>query len=225
MKGGVLVLQDRRRLAFEQFGVKVLPTTGILDGRRRLVTTVSGYPLNFADVVADGLLYAMGRIDREKLEKTLHPHDPVGLDETRLKAVRNARMAAALARRGLLELAMTRFEEARGLDPQLIEARLGLAEVHFEMGRVQEAHGLFEGALAQDGRSVAAHIGLARIEIKRDQLDQAEKRLKDQVALHPLHAELHFLLGEVHERRGKTAEALSAFKRAAHLLLERPAEN
>jgi tetratricopeptide (TPR) repeat protein len=222
--GKVLLLHDRRRTVFEGFGVKVLPTVMVLDGRRRLVLTVSGYPLNFSDVVSDGILYALGKIDRGRLDLALHPESPAGVDETQLKALRTARMAAALARRKLLELAVARFEEARSLDPQLLEARLGLADVQLQLGRIQESQTLYEEVLTKAPTSVAAHLGLAKIEIKRDQLDHAEKRLKEQAALHPLQAELHYLLGEAYEKRGKKEEALSAYKRASSILLERSVE-
>lgn len=223
-ENGILVLHDRQRTVFESHGVKVLPTVMLLDGLQRPVLTVSGYPLNFSDVVSDGLLFALGKIERGKLDKALHPEGPAAGDEGRLKAIRTARMAVAFARRKLYDLAVTRFEEARKLDPTLTEAIIGLADVELSLGKVQESQAHYDEALAIAPASVAAHLGLAKIEIKRDQLDRAEKRLKEQVALHPLQAELHFLLGEAYEKRGKKEEALSAYKRAAYLLLERAGE-
>lgn len=220
----VLVLHDRGRTLFETFGVKVLPTAAIVDPEGRLSLLVSGYPLNFADIVTDAVLHALGKIERERLERTLHPEGPGPADETRLKALRTSRMAAALARRKLHDLAEARFEEALGYDATLLEARLGLADVQLKVGKVQEAQGSYEQVLERAPASVAAHVGLARIEIKRDQLARAEKRLKEQAALHPLHAEVHFVLGEAYEKLGRKDEALSAYKRAAMILVGRSAD-
>lgn len=223
-KDDVLVLHDRRREQFERYGVKVLPTIVIVDAQGQIAMTVSGYPLNFSDVVSEALLYATGKIEKGRLDRALHPENSTGSNEVQLKALRTAKMGSALAKRKLFDLAVARFEEARSLDPTLLDARLGLASVQLELGKVEEAYALFGDVLAMAPANVTAHIGLARIEIRRDQLDHAEKRLKEQVALHPLHAELHFLLGEAYEKRGRKEEALSAYKRASMLLLQRAGE-
>lgn len=220
-RGELLVLRDRTRVVFQEYGIKVLPTTFVLDADGQVSLGFSGYPLSYSDMVADGVLYALGKIERDRLEAALSPTADSEGGGDRARALRIARMARALSRRDFHDAALERYRSALELDSGLVEAHVGLADCLLSLDRIQEAETHYAKALEISPEVDAAVAGLARIEIRRGQLDAAEKRLKERLAVHPLNAELRYLVGEACEKRGDKESALAAYKRAAQLLLLR----
>jgi tetratricopeptide (TPR) repeat protein len=220
-RGELLVLRDRTRVVFQEYGIKVLPTTFVIDTKGQVSLGFSGYPLSYSDMVADGLLYALGKIERDRLDAALSPttRSEGGGEPTR--ALRIARMARALSRRDFHDAALERYRSALDLDPDLVEAHVGLADCLLSLNRIQEAETHYAMALDISPETDSAIAGLARIEIRRGQLEAAEKRLRERLAVRPLNAELHYLAGETSEKRGDKEAALAAYKRAAQLLLIR----
>jgi Flp pilus assembly protein TadD len=58
-----------------------------------------------------------------------------------------------------------------------------------------------------------AHEHLAKAYSRLNQLDKAEAELNKAVALAPNQAHLHYLLGQIYRRQGRTDEAKAEFAR------------
>ncbi|MBI4395376.1 MAG: O-antigen ligase family protein [Candidatus Omnitrophica bacterium] len=71
---------------------------------------------------------------------------------------------------------------------------------------------LYMGLLAQD-----------RVEVQRAWFEKAEQSLKQAIALSPLNAQYHHLLGKLYESWNRNQEAENSFHRATHLDSQKPA--
>jgi tetratricopeptide (TPR) repeat protein len=85
----------------------------------------------------------------------------------------NARMHASLAKvyfteKGLYYEAVNAYKRAVELDPDLVEARMGLGEVYEEKGLYREAIAEYERAVALDDKHTGAHYNLAAVYEKVD---------------------------------------------------------
>jgi tetratricopeptide (TPR) repeat protein len=85
----------------------------------------------------------------------------------------NARMHASLAKvyfaeKGLYYEAVNAYKRAVELDPELVEARMGLGEVYEEKGLYKEAIVEYERAVELDDKHTGAHYNLAAVYEKVD---------------------------------------------------------
>jgi len=85
----------------------------------------------------------------------------------------NARMHASLAKvyfteKGLYYEAVTAYKRAVELDPELVEARMGLGEIYEEKGLYKEAITEYQRAVELDEKHTGAHYNLAAVYEKVD---------------------------------------------------------
>jgi Tfp pilus assembly protein PilF len=219
-----VVLHDPTRMAFAAYGVIVLPSVVVLDGKGRICSAISGYPLAFTDMVSDALLYAAGKLTRRQFELAgKAPAAETSQDEKRFRSERLAGLASQLLRRGYTELAVERFQESLKEDPDLISARVGLARCFIKLSRLDRAAAALAPVLRTDPKNVTANLVFAYIEIERggSELARASERLRRILLVSPHNAEAYYLTGLIHEAKGETEKAAASFKKAAELLLEK----
>ena len=113
------------------------------------------------------------------------------------------------------------LEKARRLDPDLVEASLALAELHFVEGRVIDALREANGVLARDPDRVEAHLLLASIMKAqfaeagdRSFRDAAEDHYRRALAVEPNDARALAGLGEIAAFSERPKEALAYALRA-----------
>jgi Tfp pilus assembly protein PilF len=217
-----IVVIDRERAAFAAYQVVVAPSLVIVDGSGRVAHAMAGLTDRFADVVHDGLLLALRRLDEAEFDRRLALSDSALPDEVRAKADRVAALARRLQRRGFLDMARAEYERALGIDPAHAAARLGLGNLLLARERPQEAEPHFRVVLAADPRSSMAALGVAECALRRggDGEAEAAEALRSVLERDPLEPRGHFLHGLLCERRGEIEAAAASFKRAALLLLE-----
>lgn len=218
------VVHDIAREAFGAYRVVVTPSTVVIDSQGKIVHAIAGLPPRYGDILCDALLLAAGKISVEKFEQTLHGPAQDQPDENTQRARRMTRMGVKLLQRGLDTTAEEEFREALKLAPDLIGAQLGLGEALLNQKRYSEAKQQFDSVLRSEPDSPEALIGLAFVYAApgADDLDKAQRTAQEIIRKHPSQARAHFVLGLVHEQRGRMAEAAACFKAAAELLLKQP---
>ena len=96
---------------------------------------------------------------------------------------------------GLKALAIPELQEAIRLRPDLVEARLHLANYLLEAGNAPEAAGLLEGALRYDSTNVLARLNLGDAYRLLGKTAEAQKELDWVVKTDPSVAQAHYNLG------------------------------
>ena len=123
----------------------------------------------------------------------------------------------ARARQGRLAPALESLEEAARLDPELLRARLLLAELyleHYEKGYLVRAREHVRAAvrIAPDDLRVLTLLG--NLCVREQDLPCAEEAFMRVVRGNPSHARARFRLGVVHHLMGRRDEALDCFRSA-----------
>lgn len=220
----VTILHDRTRTVFGTYNVIVLPSVVVVDPQGNIITTISGYPLNFSDIIRDALLFSQGKITRQQYETTSHGStaQETPLDEKQLKVERRAGLARQLFRRGYIEVAMEQFQQVLQLDEDYTPARIGMARCLVKLGELDKAETVLQAILQKDPKNLEASRIMAWIEILRggDELDSAGKRLDMILALNRNDAEAHYLKGLIYEAKGNLKDAMAEYKQVSEILLE-----
>jgi len=123
------------------------------------------------------------------------------------------------AKRGLHGEALERYREARGLDPERADARLGEVKALFALGgpRADEARGLAEELLALTPGDVDALVAVAKGRAAGGDAAGALTALQQAQTRAPERADLHKLQGDIAQRVGDKAGALDAYRSALEL--------
>lgn len=123
----------------------------------------------------------------------------------------------ALARAGRNEEALASFERAVAARHDDVEALVGQAQTHRELGHLEDAADCFELALAFSPEHLPALLGFARLRREAGDCDGAQVLLEHAARAAPRSAEPYFELGLTHNRGGNTRAALAAYERALEL--------
>ena len=118
-----------------------------------------------------------------------------------------------LASEGLLNEALSRFEQALALapdDPEVIEA---VGRTLLGLNRLEEAEASFLDALELDPDWVAPRMGLASLAMRKDELLKVVHHLERATALDPEYAEAFGELGRYYGMLGESGLARATFER------------
>jgi pentatricopeptide repeat protein len=218
------ILHDKNREIFGRYGVIVLPSFVVVDAKGMIVTTLSGYPLNFSDFIRDALLYSRGQMTRQQFETTSRDSAAsiAPPDEQQLKVERQAGLARQLFRRGYVEVALEKFEQVYQLDNHYLPARIGMTRCLVKLGRIVEAEVILKDMLRKDPKLSEASRIMAWIEILRggEELNSALRRLDMILTLNHNDAEAHYLKGRIYEAQGNIEQAMTEYKTVSELLME-----
>lgn len=145
--------------------------------------------------------------------RRLAPPDALPLSPTERRFY--LREAHSHLRRLNLRAALQRYWRVLVDDPLDVEARLGVAQVRLEQGRIAAAERAFRSVLADHPDHPAALSGLGRLLVARGEIAEAERLLlalleqRDQAGADDLVA-----LARIAIRRGRRAEAVEWFRLA-----------
>ncbi len=213
-----VILHDPKRDAFGAYRVLVIPTVVVVDGKGKVVHAMPGFLQRFKEILLDSVLASTGKITPEQFDPKAQgtAHDTVRAD-------RLVHLGIELTRHGLYDLAEARFTEATKLVPGHTGATLGLGELMLRQDRLADAEPIFRSVLASNPDSLEAALGLAAVQVKKggDDLPKAETALKAILEKDPKQPRAWFLLGQIHERRGDIAGAMTEYRKAAELAIDR----
>lgn len=117
-------------------------------------------------------------------------------------------------RAGNMELAVQNFNDALKLDPSMDQARLSLGNAQFAAGNVDEAIASWEQLAKERPNLSSVHNNLGVAYLDRNDLDKALEHLEQTVALSPDNYRAQKNLADAYRRKGMTAEADAADRKA-----------
>jgi tetratricopeptide (TPR) repeat protein len=216
---GYPVLLDAAGEAYGLYGVRVMPSTGVIRPDGTLAGTADGYTRQYAEEVEGLVRSALGLAPAAGQADAAEP--AVAKSEQRTLAERNLEKAKLLLKRKMGEKAADSAEEAVAADGEYLEARLFLGDLLLDLSDDNAAKALphYEKALALDPKSMEAKVGLARVKSIQGDTAGAVELLEQAALLNPKPEKVYFELGRVHERAGEYPEAVQAYRKALERLL------
>lgn len=118
---------------------------------------------------------------------------------------------------GRSEEALVAFRRALEINPRYAAARLAEADELFALSRWAEARGAYAKVLEMGLASLDIHIRLAQIEERLGHPERAASAYHEATLLNPDDAELYYLIGSFHLRRGDREAAGLAWRKYLEL--------
>jgi len=201
-----------------KFGIIAMPTVILGGANDKVLWVKAGHEYAFASLLRANLNRALGiaqEIDPNEAGKV----EAVANDTVAARVKRHLQMARMLEQKGRVESAIAQIEEARGLDPNSLEAALLLGELLCRVGRSKEALDVIGHLDTAEGSNKAELLlisGWARRQM--GELDAAEELLLKAINLNPGFSRAFFELGKIYQARKQTDKAMLSYHRALAII-------
>ena len=213
------VLLDTDGSVYGLYGVRVMPSTGVVKADGTLVGTVDSFNRRSRDEIEHLIQVALGLASAEEpVEEAASSPEK---SDARKSAERSLEKAKLLLKRKMGDKAVASAEEAVAADGEYGDARVFLGEMLLDLGDEHAAKALphFEKALQLDPKAVEAKVGLARVKSVQGDTPGAVTLLEQAVMLNPKPEKIYFELGRIHERAGDYQKAVESYRKALERLL------
>ena len=240
------VILDEGLKAFYTYGVVAVPSTAILDRDGVLRYDPAGYSYAIRDRLVDSTQVLLGLKSRSdvgpldkgyapkkqasryyhlalqlnqkrKFERALDHLDRSTAADTLFSAPLNLR-GQIMLRLGRSEDAAAEFEHAVALDESSVAAWAGWGRALYRSGHQGAAREKLAEALDLDSSYTPALLDQALCLLSEQQTEEALGLLASVRELNPQEPATYLILGRHHEMTGRTAEALTTYRRALEFL-------
>jgi Flp pilus assembly protein TadD len=142
------------------------------------------------------------------------------IDVTEKNWIAYNNLGVALRRRGDLNGAISNFQNAVALQPDLADIQVNLGEALVNANRFDEATVHLQRALQIRPGFSKAHVDLGTALLRQNRTDEAAAHFHEALLLDPSDAEAHFRLGGILASEGRLNDALPHFNSAIPHLVE-----
>jgi tetratricopeptide (TPR) repeat protein len=213
------VLLDLGRDVYGSYGIRVYPTTLIIDREGKIASAMPGHALSYKVRLDGTLQYVLGEIDEAKLKDIISPKKKER-DVTALYAERKYNLALKFTE-------MRLFDQAIEFAKQAIEARPDIAKSHILLGylylddrEAEKAVTQFEKAVLIDPASNDAGTGLGAALVEVGNFDRAIEVLDKALLQNPNPQRTFYELGRAYELKGDNENAAAMYKESIEKIMD-----
>ena len=207
------VLVDTDRDVYGGYGIRVYPTTLILDRKGILVDVLSGYALSYKIKIDGTLQYRLGEIDKQELREIVMPTKQEK-DEAAVHAARQYNLALSLTKSRNVDHAIVMAQRSLENKPDFIQSHVLLGFLYLENNEIDLAIDRFRTALNIDPKSKDAKTGLGSALLQKGEIESAMNILSAALSSNPYPERTYYELGKAYSKRGNSDMAIDMFKKA-----------
>lgn len=214
------VVVDHGRQFYSDYGIRVYPTTVIVDKDGIITHSIPSHPLTYKKLFEGYILKSLGEIDDSKLNDMLSPHN-AEVDKSLLEALRLYNLAMKFTENGMIELAGNSARQSIEVKPDLLKSHILLGFLYLELKDPDSALKTFNKALELDHHSNDAKTGLGGALIIKGKLDEAIEILNDAAATNPYAQMTYYELGKAYELKGEKDRSIEMYKKAIEKIIHK----
>ncbi len=207
------LLIDRDRETYGDYGIRVFPSTVIIDKQGLIAYDIPSHPLTFKTKLRGYVKKALGEIDESELQDVLFPHKEAK-NKTSLEASRLYNLALKFTESRLIDMAITTANKSISADPSMIDAQILLGFLYLETNDTEKALQAFNRAVELDPKSNDAQTGLGGALILKGELDRAIEILDRAAVANPYPQMTYYELGRAYEKKGDKDKSIKMYKKA-----------
>jgi tetratricopeptide (TPR) repeat protein len=212
------VLIDAERDVFSGYGIRVYPTTIIIDRDGKVAHSIPGHALNYKITLGAHLKYLLGEVDEEELKDMLSPRREAK-DDSLLKAVRTYNLALKFTEAKLLDQAVDTVRKAIEIKPDIAKPYILLGFLLLAQEEADDALEQFNKALELDPQSHDAKTGLGGSLILKGDIDEAIEILTEASVANPYSEMTYYELGKAYELKGEESKSREMYKKALEKII------
>lgn len=214
------LLIDTERRIYSDYGVRVFPTTVIIDKQGLIAYDIPSHPLTYKTKLRGYIKKAFGEIDESELEEVLSPHKEEK-DKSFLEASRLYNLALKFTESRMLDAAIDTAIKSVNANPDMIESRILLGYLYLETKEADKALDAFNKAMELDPKSHDAQTGLGGALILKGEIDRAIELLNSAALANPYPQMTFYELGKAYELKGEKDKSIEMYKKAIGKLIDK----
>lgn len=214
------ILLDKDQKAYGDYGLFILPSTGIVAKDGKFAFEHSGHGRDFKELVGGKVKVLAGLMTEEEYRKRVTPVESAHKAKEQLGAERQLALGHTLRKQGMGEKAAEKFAKAVELDPNNLGGRISYGELLAAAKKYDEAMEQFTKAKELSPDSKDAQIGIGMVHLEKGDVDKAIKELAGAAMLNPKPEKAHYWLGVAYEKKGDLANAVKHYRKAVEKLLK-----
>jgi len=213
------VLLDSSRTVLGSYGIRVYPTTLLIDRKGRLIHAIPGHPVLYNSILDGYLRYILGKINKEELKAAISPQK-TKVDESEVMAERDYNLALKFGEVGLINRAIKSAEMALKHKPDIFKARNLLGFLYLQKKESDKAIAEFQKALDKNPASFDAKAGIGMACLSQGEVDYAIEVLTEAAKLNNKSSVIYYELGKAYELKGDKDIAHSMYKKSLQVTEE-----
>ena len=206
------VLLDIARDVYGSYGIRVYPTTLIIDREGHVADAMPGHALSYKIRLDATLQHVLGKINKEQLLELISPKKKAR-DVKALYAERKYNLALKFTEAGLSDQAIVFLKQAIEAKPDIVKSHILLGYLYLDDREPEKAIEQFEKALNIQPSSKDAETGLGSALIEKGDYDSAIEILTRALFLNPYPEKTLYALGRAHELKGAPGTASELYKK------------
>lgn len=214
------LLIDNSRQLYSDYGIRVFPTTVIIDKEGLLAYDIPSHPLSYK-IKLDGYVRKLiGEIDEEELKNVLSPKREKK-DDAVLEAERKYNLAMKFIQMGLMDQALASAQQSVDAGPDVAKSLILLGFLLLNNDDADSALKSFDSALALEPGSNDAKTGKGGALLAKGELDSAISILNEAAVANP-HAQMtYYELGKAYELKGDKEKAIEMYRKAIEKIVKK----
>ncbi|NOZ69074.1 MAG: redoxin domain-containing protein [Deferribacteres bacterium] len=214
------VLVDTDRDVYGGYGIRVYPTTVIINSEGILARDIPGHSLTYKKVLEEYIRNAVGETDDRELEEALSVHREKK-DRSVLEASRLYNLAVKFTEAGMHELAIDTVRKSIEAGPGRLKPYILLGFLYLETEEADKALEAFNRALELEPLSKDAKTGLGGALVLKGEVDRAIEVLNDAAVANPYPQMTYYELGRAYELKGEKDRSMEMYKKAVEKIIKR----
>jgi tetratricopeptide (TPR) repeat protein len=214
------VLHDKDQKVYSDYGLFILPATGIIGKDGKFAFEHGSHGRDFRDVVGGKAKVLAGLMTEEEYKKLVTPVESAKKSKEEGEAERLISLGRTLLKRGMPDKAAERFAKAVELDPKNMAAVLAYGESLVASKKLDEALVQFTKAKEIAPNSKEAALGIGTVHLEKGEVDKAIQEIADAAMLNPKPEKAYFWLGAAYEKKGDLPNAVKYYKKAVEKLFK-----
>ena len=219
-KLGYPLLIDSDRQLYSDYGIRVFPSTVIIDREGIVAYAIPGHPLSYKTRLRGFIKKTLGEIDESELEETLSPHREKK-DKAALEALRLYNLALKFTDSGLLDLAINTAIKSVEAKPEMANPHILLGFLYLEMKDADNALESFNKAIELAPQSHDAKTGLGGALILKGDIDRAIEILNAAAVVNPYPQMTYYELGKAYELKDEKDKSIEMYKKAIKKIIDK----
>jgi tetratricopeptide (TPR) repeat protein len=212
------VLIDMKRDVYGSYGIRVYPSTLIIDREGKVAAVIPGHALSYKIRLEGTIRFVLGQIDASQLERIISPEKRV-IDQTALYAERQYNLALRFTEARLFDQAIEFVKQSIKAKPDLIKSHILLGYLYLDAKETDNAIEQFDTALQIEPSSNDARTGLGSALIEKGKADRAIKVLNEALLMNPYPERTFYELGRAYESSGDSENAISMYHKSIEIII------
>jgi cytochrome c biogenesis protein CcmG/thiol:disulfide interchange protein DsbE len=209
------VLVDPGRQVYGTYGLRVYPSTIIIDREGKIARDIPGHAIVYNTILEGSLRHMLGEIDDTEFQELLSLRKEVKAKSTPQRdAERYYNFALKFTEAGLINHAITSAESSIESKPDEPGSHILLGFLFLKIKETELALKEFQTALELEPRSHDAKTGLGTAYLLTGRTDKAIEMLTEAATANPHPQMAYFELGRAYELKGEKDKAMEMYKKS-----------